>query len=161
MLNQTILATLIGGLLSIIGGFFANYYIQSSSNRLQKRKEIRNILEHIYESTQAVSHSYLQIKINSFHTKKDISKDFFDLSNYMNKIESMIDLYLPPLKEDFYEYKKEIINSLEIVFDETFEDKQITWASKVSLSSDELDTVSSKFRLSITQLLKTKGYSYF
>ena len=79
----------------------------------------------------------------------------------MDKVELMVDLYLSPLKEDFLEYKKEIINSLEIVFDETFKDEQITWASKISLSSDEVNAVSSKFRLSITQLLKTKGYSYF
>src|SRR5258708_21852132 len=165
MLNQslaTILATLIGGVLSIVGGFFANYYIQSSSNRLQKQKEIRNILEHIYQSTLAISNAYLQIKVKSFYSKKrDIAKEYYDLSNNMSEIESMVDLYLSPLKENFLEYKNEVINSLVIVFDEKFTNEQLTWADKASLNSDQLEGISGKFRSSITKLLKEKGYSYF
>ena len=58
MLDQNIaliLATLLGGTLTIVGGFIANYYIQSSSDNISKRKEIRNILEQIYKHTQAIT----------------------------------------------------------------------------------------------------------
>ena len=57
MLDQNItilLSALLGGLLSIAGSIVANYYIQHSSNKTQKQKEIRNILELIYKSTQTI-----------------------------------------------------------------------------------------------------------
>jgi len=48
MLDQiltTLLSTLFGGLLAIIGSVVTNRYIQAASNKTGKQKEIRNLIE--------------------------------------------------------------------------------------------------------------------
>jgi len=85
MLDQnttTLLAALLGGLLTIVGGFIANYYIQSSSDRIQKKKEIRNLLEQIYKSTQIITVDYNLLKYGVLPPEKGA-----ELSDNIDEIE--------------------------------------------------------------------------
>ena len=112
MLDQnisTLLAALIGGLLSVIGGLSANYYLHYSSDKISKRKEIRNMLEQVYKHTQSIKASYLLIESKkTMRTTSEIKEDnhinFQEIDACIAKIELLVDFYLPPLKASFSEY---------------------------------------------------------
>jgi hypothetical protein len=54
----TVLPTLIGGLLALVGGLIANCYIMRKENYREKRKELRVILEDIYKTTARINYLY-------------------------------------------------------------------------------------------------------
>ncbi len=168
MLDQnttTLLAALLGGLLTIAGGFIANYYIQSSSDRIQKKKEIRNLLEQIYKSTQIITADYSDLKhgvLTDDMKKKEKAAELFD---NIDEIERRVNLYLPPLKESFTEYKEEILSYLTGTEQELFERTEECQKQKEAgihlLKIPSIEETDKKFRASLSKMLKENGYSYF
>ncbi len=158
----TLLAALLGGALSIIGGFTANYYIQSSSDRIQKKKEIRNLLEQIYKSTQDITYNYSCLMVGVL--SEDVEKRIVEISDNINQIERRVNLYLTPLAQNFMEYKEEIFSNM----------RGAQLSKKVITNSDNnqaieltyynmpsIEETNKKFREPLTRMLKEKGYSYF
>lgn len=162
MLDQNIaliLSALVGGTLTVVGGFIANYYIQSSSEKVSKRKEIRNMLEQVYEYTQAITPAYLRLITST--KSEDIEKEVQQIFTYLDKIGLLVDFYLPPLKQDFSEYYTPIHSFIIFKWPNTyFPDTNYRTAQKEYKDID-LETITKKFRSSVTELFKNKGYSYF
>ena len=94
MLDQNIaliLSTLSGGILTVAGGVIANYYIQSSSEKTSKRKEIRNMLEQVYKHTQAILPAFSRLGRST--SSEDIKTEIQEIFTYLDKIELLVDFY--------------------------------------------------------------------
>lgn len=64
MLNQNIaliLSALLGGALTVVGGFAANNAFKTMQDRKEKWRELRNIVEKMYQETNAVKLLYLSV----------------------------------------------------------------------------------------------------
>jgi hypothetical protein len=145
MLDQNItilLAALLGGFLSILGVFVANL----ASNRVQQKREIRNLLEQIYKSTQIIDETYTSLKPGL--SPSVIEKRVWEIMNYMSGIDRRVDLYLSPIAKDFAEYKGQITSN-------------IHGLEKIASELPSIKAVTDKFRESLRKMLKEKGYSYF
>ena len=145
MLDQnitTLLAALLGGFLSILGVFVANL----ASNRIQQKREIRNLLEQIYKSTQIIDETYTNLKPGL--SSSVIEKRVWEIMNYMSGIDRRVDLYLSPIENDFAEYKGQITSN-------------IHGLEKIDSELPSIKAVTDKFRESLRKMLKEKGYSYF
>lgn len=154
MLNQnitTLLAALIGGLLSISGGFLANYYIQSSTDKLSKRKEIRNMLEQIYKKTQSARIDYCAIA-KKIATKDEFENELTHLAEIMYQIEFLVDFYLHPLEKDFSVYSKPIWQTIDMLETES---------PNCNVDYISLNKSTMTFREAIIELSKKGGYNYF
>jgi uncharacterized membrane protein YgaE (UPF0421/DUF939 family) len=157
MLDQnvtTLLAALIGGLLSALGGFFANYYIQSTSEKIAKRKEIRNMTEQIFKKTHEIGLEYLNIldNVGNLNNLKDSAKK---ITLALNQIDYLVNFYLPPLKEDFTAYKEKLEGLLESI-----EYNNLSYLTNYTNMSN-LRKVSRICQSSIIDLYNKEGYSYF
>src|SRR5260370_17315685 len=111
MLDQnvtTILSTLRGGTLTIAGGFIANYYIQSRTDKSEKRKELRSIMEEIFDNTHILRKQFQAMieKIISPPPNADIDEEFFEINRILDRLKLLILVYAPPLTNDFAEYNK-------------------------------------------------------
>jgi uncharacterized membrane protein YgaE (UPF0421/DUF939 family) len=155
MLDQnitTLLAALIGGFLSVLGGFIANYYMQSSSNALSKRKEIRNMLEQTHKKVAKIKKECLNIT-EDFPSMEKLKKSASVISENLEEIDLLINFYLPPLKSDFTLYKDKINGLTE------------TYLSSQDISEYYLHhnvyKASDTFQLSIVKLFNKEGYNYF
>src|SRR6266581_3027992 len=121
MLDPTaLLSTLFGGLLAIIGSVVTNYYIQFSSNKTNKQKEIRNLIEQIYKYTRDTY--YLVNNMEEDHSQSDFkTKTYRDFQWNLLNIEMLINLYLAQLKEPFRSYSEDL-NDL-IFYIQHFDDR--------------------------------------
>ncbi|GHO88305.1 hypothetical protein [Dictyobacter formicarum] len=157
MLDQnitTLLAALIGGLLSALGGFFANYYIQSTSDKISKKKEIRNMAEKVFKKTDEISQEHLNI-LDNLSNLKNLKDSARKITLALSQIEFMVNFYLPPLREDFAEYKGKFDNLIDAIEFHNLEDLT-TYENTHKLSK-----VSKKYQLSIIAFYNKEGYSYF
>jgi hypothetical protein len=110
-----LLSVIIGGLLTVLGGIVTNYFTQSSSRKVEKRKVYREQLEQIYESSSQV------MKWIEWHQILDNrSKDEDQAPPCpIDKVVMIARLYLPSLKtlaidfaKIFNENKIDIITAL-------------------------------------------------
>ncbi len=72
MLDQnitTIIVTLLGGLLTVGGGFLASYYIQSTKNKAEKKKEQKTRIEQLYLMTNDIKQTYYRLEFNDVQDK--------------------------------------------------------------------------------------------
>lgn len=157
MLDQnitTLLAALIGGLLSVLGGFIANYYIQSSTDKLSKKKEIRNILEQMYKKTQAVYLSY-GVMIMKIASNEEIETNIAAISETMNEMEFLVNFYIHPLKNAFISYYESIMKT------DLFWGKILKDNIDSAIEIKTLKTSTDRFREEIIKIAKKEGYNYF
>ena len=124
MLDQnitTLLAALIGGLLTIAGGLGTNYYLHSRSVQIEKEKELRKILEELFIILLDISNSHNAIKYKVLD-KNYVFEEIAKLASNYNRLTALVCLYLPSLEDDLEEYREAHANmitaSLEYVDDE-------------------------------------------
>jgi hypothetical protein len=157
MLDQnltTLLSTLFGGLLAIIGGVATNYYLQSSSNKIGKQKEIRNIIEQIYKYTR----DNYEFASNITYNKDEYITNTQGYKNYQSNIysiEMLVNLYLSQLKQPFSLYNKDLKSYVYYIDFSGFEDPP------PQPKNIDVDDITNTFREALTALLRKKGYSYF
>ena len=165
MLDQsiaTLLSTLLGGLLTVLGGFVGSYYIQSTSNKVSKRKEIRNIIESIYKDIQKIERRYQFIDEN-FRNKdmrKEVHEAMYDVDEILDHVDLLVNLYLTPLSQDYFAYAQRLRESIRksgTNFDKATE--ALKEDNNVDLP--RIDYFDAQFRLSLRKLLQKEGYSYF
>jgi len=145
-----LLSTLLGGLLTIIGGFGGSYLLQSRTDKKEKQKEIRDMLESIFQDIQFILFYYARFKGYSLEEtelgKKETQTRIFHL-------QTLIYLYLAPLHDNFKKF-------LDVYQEFLYEESQNT-ANKKNVNTDKLTAAASEFQASVVDLLKSKGYSYF
>lgn len=162
MLNQNIaliLSALLGGALTVIGGFAANYTFKTMQDRKEKWRELRNIVEKMYGEINAVKLLYLSI---IQHINIEVSfvafKEFYEINEHNETIRMLVHFYVPGLSKDFANYLEGIsitqqkiqthIANKEKPLEETLE------------ALNELENTCTNFHLAIIKLVKNKGYSY-
>ena len=162
MLNQnitTLLSALLGGMLTILGGFIANYYIQKSTKRAEKRKETREILENISQNLLAASeiynhtNSFLRAgKVNEINIHENTTK----LRGYQNKMIIQVHLYFPQLNEPYESLSTVIFRWIEYIRT-NYQNIDIKIIDEIET---ELNTVTWDFLDKIANFLKKYGYNY-
>jgi hypothetical protein len=172
-----LLAALIGGFLSAGGGFLANYYIQSASRQDDKQKGIRNMIESVYKRVQQVEGSYQNIldlqeeysqeKSGPLHESYDaysaqsdeiafnssVAKEVDKIEESIKDIDLLVTLYLSPLENAYSKYQERVAVLTEAI-------KMGTSNPEEALSKEDLKKIGKQFQLSLSALLRKKGYSY-
>lgn len=180
MLDQnvtTLIATLIGGSLSLLGVFLANYYTQSTSKKADKQKGIRNMIESIYRELQSMEDAYdtlLELQKEYFKDKtgplyenydaysaqkeqitfeRNVTNVATQMKGGIKKMDLLVTLYLSPLLDNFKKYRNKIYEFVETT---DFENPNIGG----TFSKQDLEEISNGFKKSLSDLLREKGYSY-
>ena len=175
--TTTLLAALIGGFLSAGGGFLANYYIQSVSKKDDKQKGIRNMIENTYKEVLQVENAYQAIldyqneyskeKIGPLYESYDaysaqseeiaynnnVAKEVDKMGKSITNMDLLVTLYLTPLDDAFSKYQNEVVCLIDAIKSGTFNPEEV-------LTKEELKKIGKQFQLSLSTLLKMKGYSY-
>ena len=159
MLNQNIaliLSALLGGALTVVGGFAANYAFKTMQDRKEKWRELRNIVEKMYQEINAVKLLYQSI---IQHTNIEVSfvpfKEFHEINEHNETIRMLVNFYVPGLSKDFAKYLEGISITQQKI--------QTHIANKEKFYEEalnELEKTCSNFHLAIIKLVKNKGYSY-
>ncbi len=163
-----LLSALIGGALTIIGGFTANYYTQNSQEKKDKRKEIHDILESIYRKSLEIENTYSLIATeihyqedeNSATKVREILEKYSISSTItaMTEINMLVDLYVPPLKAAISTYVDYIGDADELLRNiASAKDKEQVLTDFI----DKLREGTNKLREAIVEILCKKGYIYF
>jgi len=105
----TLLSTLLGGLLAITGSSIANHYnhkkillLERRKEKLERRKEKRNILESVYASILNVENMHLDFFTSD--GKEANLKIIMQSKNELDKIVMQIYLYVPELGTETLEF---------------------------------------------------------
>lgn len=162
MLDQNvalILSTLLGGLLTIIGGFAANYYIQKANQNADRQRESRLLLEDTYRQL---------LKINDLYTRLDfqLSKGqpmdemVLDIMNEMHKLRPMIHFHLSLLEKDFaaFNIATGAYNTLALNNSHL---GAVEFSRKRGELMNQIASTGIKLSDAIIGLLKQKKYNYF
>ncbi len=106
MLDQnitTILSTLLGGILTVVGGFLASYYIQAISIKGEKRREKKTRIEQLYMLTNDIKQTYYRLEFD-YVPDKDKASELLRVGKVEKDMDMLVTLYLPELAEEFTEY---------------------------------------------------------
>jgi hypothetical protein len=172
--NTTVLlSTLLGGLLTLGGGFIANFYIQSASTKNDKQKSIRNMIEQIYKDTKKIEDLYEEYRqvlyqyeittsierideYTASSLNKKLEEDLEEkrrlIKTNLDHIELLVTLYLPSLAQSFSTYQNKI---------SAFIGKLRSHLTSEDLSEEKLEEISKRVRSSLLPVSKKKGYRYF
>ena len=150
----TLLATLLGGGLSLVGSFLANRYQYKKDSDFEKRKELRDIIEELYGCVTSVYQSASLIT----YDKSNLDTEYIKIRTKLDRILLLVELYLPSFKlkrQDFTEKINDFIGVLEVYkVDEV--DLQT-----VIFHVAENSQIYYSFVEQIALLAKEKGYSYY
>jgi hypothetical protein len=78
------------------------------------------------------------------------------MTDNLGRIDTMVNLYIPPLKQGFLEYKQTVMSSVVLSFKVNPPEVGV-----MVNYPNNLEESTSKFRQSLASLLIEKGYSYF
>ncbi len=159
MLDQnitTLLSTLLGGLLTVAGGVVGSYYIQLSSNKSNKKKEIRNMIESLYRDMQSLENICMTLKKINPATRdwkvkyENLLDEAYEKTQHM---ELLGNLYLKPIEVDAREYRINVLNFLALVTT-CFDARDFDKLSQIPYKPTNL-------KEALQKLLKKEGYTYF
>ncbi len=119
MLDQNVtilLSAALGGLLAIAGGFLANYYVQITARKSEKRRSVREKIDEIYTlSTHVKTSFFLRMWHRSYLTQEQYNKIHLfsdeaarELNNIGERIEMLARLYVPSITSAIVEYSQQI-----------------------------------------------------
>lgn len=156
MLDQNvavILAATIGGLLTIAGGIAANFYLLNRTIKLEKRKELRNVLEELYGCIAKNNTAINSIR----YDKSLVSNEILAMNAGIDRILVLLDLYLPFLSKEY-----RILSSSFLLLANTYRDYR---DDKIDLKEynakvEEYRTTIEVFRKRLVSLAKQKDMVY-
>jgi len=177
MLNQnvtTLLSTLIGGILTILGGVIASHLNQSKTDRSERRKELRMLIEELSDTSYQlqVLHNKILDRVISISNgnitgnekKIDIDETYFEIDRITAKMSLIILAYLPSLTGANAEFIQGIRKAGRMIGNAMGNDPILkNEDNKKQLQTDLADLLieaDQKFRHSLIEMLKKKGYSY-
>lgn len=171
MLDQntaTILSTLLGGALTIIGGFIANYYTNKSSDKQLKVKEERETLQKLYEINQKVYRNFsaetlwMKFKQSGKIDPLDIINDIY---NNIDNIATLVDLYIQELIGESISYMSIIYKETSKLFnildniDNDRKNNNATYAEKnMDEIADRVEDARTNFASAIVKIAGERGY---
>ena len=152
MLNQStaiILSTLLGGLLTIVGGFIASYFTFSIASKREKWKELRNVIEKIYKTVAEISLLAYHGLADSEERKSFGKEEFSEMDSHMTTLRMLIVLYVPSLQKDYDNFRESLHKTVE---------------TKKTVSKEEamshLAVATGDFHRAIIKLVAKRGYNY-
>ncbi len=157
MLNQsiaTVLAALVGGLMAIAAGMIANIFTTRREISREKRKELREILENMYNFTAKINHLCRQATLGPSQMDEAVA----EIPENLAQIGMRVRLYVPNLEEIYVKYNTKIGRITELI--PHLKNKNISeeqYKQEVESSMKEL----MDFRKAIVEALSKKGYKYF
>jgi hypothetical protein len=97
----TLVPIVVGGLLTIIGGFLSTYFLQSISRQADQRKVIRDELEAIYQlSQQVVDWAVNEMRIMTRAYTGNIDESQKSLDCPIDKLVMLVHFYQPQLNQE-------------------------------------------------------------
>src|SRR5712692_9136919 len=96
-----LLSTLLGGILTIAGGFAGSYFLQTISNKREKRKEIKDMIDKLFQDIQYILYAEIEY-FNLSQEQKYI--EYKELKVRLFRIQTLVNLYLTPLENEFNLY---------------------------------------------------------
>ncbi len=114
MLNQsaaTVLAAFVGGLMAIVAGMIANIFIIRKETSREKRKELREILENMYNFTAIINHLCRQATLGPTQMDEAIA----EIPENLAQIGMRVRLYVPNLEDKYKAYNTEISKITELI----------------------------------------------
>ncbi len=157
MLEPTItplLSALIGGLLTIVGGIAANYYLTSRTIRTEKRKEFRDFFEEISKCAYDIQICFARTLLNPHNIHDEAIK----ITELESRIVILQMLYAPSLEHDCITF----CDNLKIMMgflDEYCENKIDESSYRMEL--DNFISHAYKFRLILANIVQKKGYNFY
>ena len=153
-LITNVLPTLVGGLLALVGGLIANYYIMRKENSREKRKELRTILEDIYKTTARINYLYRKAAEDLPHLNEII----LEIPEQLGIIGMQVTLFVPKLEPQYRPYNNgigQIINLLQ-----KLKVKEINVEQYIEEATKCVET-QKNFRDAIVGIVSKEGYSHF
>src|SRR5437588_4112170 len=106
-----ILPTLVGGLLALVGGLVANYYVMRKENSREKRKELRTILEDIYKTTAKINYLYRKAAEDLDH----LTEIILEIPEQLAIIGMQVTLFVPKLEAQYRPYNNSVIQIIGLI----------------------------------------------
>ena len=158
MLDQnitTLLSTLLGGSLAITGSIVANFYVNRTQLKENKRKELQQILERIFKSLTSIDEL-----LKTFPYRKISADDAWnELMHNLNNVIYLHNMYMP---NDVFHLYSDYIDALDGIKDsfhrmENNESDIRTYFNEIAKYEVKRDS----FADTIKAILKKRGYNYF
>jgi hypothetical protein len=159
MLDQnvtTLLSTLLGGILTIAGGFIATYYTLRKNSALERKKDLRGAIENIYGELHKLDvlshHLTFAVENPVLYTREDYS--IFQES--MGKIDFLISLYIPELISEYRVYISVVNSAIQRLYDKNpgeIEQKDRKEVNEI------LNQSHIRFRTNIIEIAKKKHFN--
>ncbi len=157
MLDQNIaniLPTLIGGLLALVGGLLANYYVMRKENYREKRKELRTILEDIYKTTARINYLYRKAPEDLSH----LTEIILEIPEQLGIIGMQVTLFVPKLEAQYRPYNNSITQMIGLI--QKLKAKEIDTEQYIKEATKYVEA-QKVFRDAIVEVVNKEGYSYF
>lgn len=116
--GTSIVATVMGGVLAVIGGFLATYLMQFRTQRSERQKLMREKAEELYslinEIEDKIHLSAIEISYSSKNNARAVDariatvKLFTEVASYINKIEMIANLHIRDVVYDTHIYCAEL-----------------------------------------------------
>jgi hypothetical protein len=156
MLDQNlaiIIAAIIGGLLTIAGGLAANFYLHNRTIIIEKRKELRNILEEIYTCALQISIACNSILVDRSNLNQSVSQIY----GFDTRIQTLLELYLNSLISERIEIRGAIA---ELVYVLSQYQNDVIDVGEFKKCLGDYNQSGEIFLNRIVHLAFDKGYSY-
>jgi hypothetical protein len=162
MLDQNIallLSTLLGGLLTIVGGFAANIYLQRASQNADRQRESRLLLENAYQQLLKINDLYTRLDFQ--HSRENsVDEIVLDIRGEMNKLRPMIYFHLSLLEKEFDAFNVAVKNYNDLMFGNK-QPKDEEFFRRRDELINQMQSKGEKLADAIIALLKQKQYNYF
>lgn len=173
----TLLSALIGGLLSVSGGFLANYYVKKATKKSNEEENTRKLIEDVYKESQLIENLYDDVlaSLREYEIEPDLwdtdpetkykiyrsKENTFEgnrerclesLKTSIKKMNLIIKLYLYPLQHDLKRYQSELDPFIKFLESPSRSTENLTQ----NISKEIFLKAGEQFQLALSRFLKKK-----
>lgn len=167
MLDQNtaiILSTLLGGVLTIIGGLIATYYADRRNRYEVKRQEFRLAIDNMLDLTGQIYSLYIEIFNGLIYKSPELSDK--NLIGYLggtiavSKLNILVNAYFPQLQNDIKRYAETIL-SMENTFYKIDASASDEYKDQLYLNIMQIfQSANREFHLALIRVVRQKGFSF-
>jgi hypothetical protein len=100
-----LLSTMLGGVLTIAGGLAVSYVTHQQASKDEKRKELRDAIEKIFEQTWIIDTAFRN-SVNHQDYLEELDRNLKLIIQSMQEIRTLVSLYVPGMKKETEKYLK-------------------------------------------------------